>query len=185
MDAAVVDPSRTRDCSRPARGCPEVRCSAGDRGRAASWANDRKGRTRCVRHPPDVEIRIEVSGEAPPAKGEAKSMLAQAHPQSRRVRRLLTAASTAMCDREPLAGGISLDVTLTAPAGQQLPDASNMLGGIGDVLQARLTGADVEHLGALSSVACFYDDAQIQEIHYRRMEGTELGYVIVISRVVV
>jgi hypothetical protein len=55
-----------------------------------------------------------------------------------------------------------------------------MLGGIGDVLQARATGADVAHLGPLALVACFRDDAQIQEIHYRRFEGSQLGYVIVI-----
>lgn len=62
---------------------------------------------------PFMEIRIEVSGEVPPAKGEAKSMLSHAHPQRRRVHSLLAAASTAMSDCELLAGDIRLDVTLT------------------------------------------------------------------------
>jgi hypothetical protein len=88
-----------------------------------------------------------------------------------------------MSDCELLAGDIRLDVTLTAPTGLRLPDATNMLGGIGDVLQARVTGADVEHLGPLGSVACYQDDAQIREIHYRRREGPELAYAVVIQPV--
>jgi hypothetical protein len=88
-----------------------------------------------------------------------------------------------MSDREPLAGDIRVDVTLTAPTSLRLPDATNMLGGIGDVLQARVTGADIEHLGPLSSVACYQDDAQIQEIRYRRREGPELAYVVLIQTV--
>jgi hypothetical protein len=127
-----------------------------------------------------MEIRIEVTGELPPAKGEAKSMLSQTHPQRRRVQDLLAAASTVMSGHELLTGDICLEVTLTTPIGGRFPDATNMLGGIADALQARATGADVEHLGALGSVACFHDDAQIREIHYRRLEGDELGYVIVI-----
>lgn len=88
-----------------------------------------------------------------------------------------------MSNCEPLAGDLRLDVTLTAPRVQRLPDATNMLGGIGDVLQARATGADVEHLGPLGSVACFHDDAQIQEIRYRRLEGPDVGYVVVVRQV--
>ena len=88
-----------------------------------------------------------------------------------------------MSGRELLAGDICLDVTLTAPRRQRLPDATNMLGGIGDALQARATGADVEHLGPLGSVACFHDDAQIQELHYRRVDGAEVGYIVFIRPV--
>ncbi len=85
-----------------------------------------------------------------------------------------------MAGRELLGGDLSLEVSVTAPSGTRLPDATNMLGGIGDVLQARTTGADVEHLGRLARVGCFYDDAQIREIHYRRTEQDRVGYVIVI-----
>lgn len=127
-----------------------------------------------------MDIRIEVLGEIPPVKDEAKSMLSQSHPQQARVFRLLTVAATAMREREVLAGDVRLDVTVTAPGDQSLPDATNMLGGIGDVLQARATGADVAHLGSLAFVACFHDDAQIREIHYRRLERGELGYLIMI-----
>jgi hypothetical protein len=129
---------------------------------------------------PDVEIRIEVAGEVPPAKGEAKSMLSETHPQRRRVAALLAAAEPVMSGHDVLSGDIRLDVTVTAPTTARLPDATNMLGGIGDVLQARATGAVVDHLGPLGAVACFLDDSQIQEIHFRRRKGAELGYVVLI-----
>lgn len=107
-------------------------------------------------------------------------MLAVRHPQRERVRRLLLEAADVMLGRDLLVGDVGLDVTVSAPRGHRLPDATNMLGGIGDVLQGRSTGADVEHLGSLARVACFKDDAQIQEIHYRRVERDEVGYAIVI-----
>jgi hypothetical protein len=128
-----------------------------------------------------VEIRIEVAGELPPAKGEAKSMLSETHPQRQRVAALLAAAQAVMSGHDVLSGHIRLDMTLTAPTTARLPDATNMLGGIGDVLQARATGAVVvDHLGPLGEVACFLDDSQIQEIHYRRRQGVELRYVVLI-----
>ena len=127
-----------------------------------------------------MEVRIEVTGGVPPVKGEAKSMLSKGHPQAHRVRRLLLAAADAMIDRQPLTGAISVDVTVNAPRGHLLPDATNMLGGIGDVLQARRSGADVEHLGDLDRAACYYDDAQIQAIKYRRFEGDEVGCVVIV-----
>lgn len=85
-----------------------------------------------------------------------------------------------MTDRQLLMGAVSVDVTVTAPHGHPVPDATNMLGGIGDVLQARATAADVEHLGELDRVACYQDDAQIHAIHYQRVEGDELSYVVIV-----
>lgn len=57
-------------------------------------------------------------------------MLAEGHSQRERVRRLLEAASSAMGSRECLDGDIELDVTIAAPRGLPLPDATNMLGGL-------------------------------------------------------
>lgn len=37
------------------------------------------------------------------------------------------------------------------------------------------------HLGDLASVACFLDDGQISEIHYRREWAGPLGYELVLS----
>jgi len=45
-----------------------------------------------------MEVRVEVGGGVPPAKGEAKSMLSKGHPQAHLVRRLLMAAADAMTD---------------------------------------------------------------------------------------
>lgn len=130
-----------------------------------------------------MDVVVEVSGHLPPAKGEAKSMLSDGHPQSERVRALLNAAAAAMAGREPLAGPLSLVVALHVRAGTRTPDATNMLGGIGDVLQTRTTGADVAHLGALGSAGCFLDDAQIQHIRYDQLEATSTGYRIEIREV--
>lgn len=127
-----------------------------------------------------MELRIVVAGDLPPTKGEAKSMLSVGHGQRARVRLLLQRASEAMVDRGLLDGPIGLDVTVTAARDARLPDATNMLGGIGDVLQARTAGANIEHLGALAHVACFHDDAQIQQIRFVRVEDDEIGYLIVI-----
>lgn len=99
------------------------------------------------------------------------------------MRRLLEAASSAIGSRECLDGGIELDVTIAAPSRRPLPDATNMLGGIGDVLQRRATGAIVDHLGPLADVACFHDDAQIQQLQYRRLDAEELSYTVVIRTV--
>lgn len=128
-----------------------------------------------------IEIRIAVDGVLPPAKGEAKSMLAAAHVHSQRVRRLLEAARPAMAGRALLATPLRLSVVVRAPEGTRLNDATNLLGGIGDVLQARRTGADVAHLGDLADVACFLDDGQISEISYRREWAGPLGYEVVLS----
>lgn len=128
-----------------------------------------------------TEIRIVVVGAVPPAKGEAKSMLSAGHIHAERVRRLLEAARDAMVGREPLAGPIRLDVVVRAPDGTRLNDATNLLGGIGDVLQARSTGADVTHLGELAGVACFLDDEQISEVHFRREQSEPVGYEVVIT----
>ena len=87
-----------------------------------------------------------------------------------------------MLDSELLVGDIGLEVTVRTRRGHRLPDATTMLGGIGDVLQARRTGADLEHLGPLARVGCFEDDAQVQEIHYRSRVTTKVATAPVEAR---
>lgn len=135
-----------------------------------------------VRQPGGVRVEISVVGYLPPAKGEAKSMLADGHSQRERVLQLLEAARIVMADREVFTGDLRIEVTVDAPRSHRLPDATNLLGGIGDVLQARPTGADVQHLGLLANVACFRDDAQIQQINYERLDVGEVGYRITIQQ---
>lgn len=124
------------------------------------------------------EIVITVDGHLPPAKGEAKSMLADRHPHRARVVALLGAAELVMEHREPLAGPIGMELVVCAPRSLNMNDATNLLGGVADVLQARLTGADVTHLGSLATVACYGDDAQIEQIAYRRTDGPTTGYTV-------
>ncbi|MEZ5264705.1 MAG: hypothetical protein R2755_23640 [Acidimicrobiales bacterium] len=105
-------------------------------------------------------------------------MLADGHPHRARVVALLTAAETVMAHRAALVGPIGMDLQLTAPRILNVNDATNLLGGVGDVLQARSTGADVTHLGSLASVGCYIDDAQIEQIAYRRMDGANISYSV-------
>lgn len=85
-------------------------------------------------HPP-VWRSASRCRRGPTRQGEGQVDALTCSPASATSAPLLTAASTAMCNRELLAGGIHLDVTLTAPTGRAWPDATNLLGAIGDVLQ--------------------------------------------------
>lgn len=111
-----------------------------------------------------MEVKVEVAGLLPPLKGEAKTMLAQRHPQGPQVWRLLEAASLAIEVTALLAGDIELEVTVFAPVEYRRPDATKMLGGIGDVFQTRPTSANVDHLGAPARVACFQDHSAAKEV---------------------
>lgn len=104
------------------------------------------------------EIQFAVRGQ-PPAKSEAQSLLGPKHPHARRVRALLQAARVALRDSdwqltwEP----IGLELAVCAAEGQHRSDATNYLGGIGDVLQAKtrpLLRLDLSHLGELRRVGC-------------------------------
>ena len=116
------------------------------------------------------EIRFTVSG-LPPAKGEALSMLGPKHPHALRVRALLDAARLALQDGAwQLTGNpIGLELVVGLARGAHRSDATNYLGGIGDVLQDKVRsfrGRDLSHLGALRQVALYHDDSQIREIRY-------------------
>jgi len=123
------------------------------------------------------EIRFVVPG-LPPLKNEAKSLLAEGHPQAARVRALLEAVYRAVGPNfVPFTGPVGLQVLVEAPEGATVGDASNMLGGIGDTLQAaRSPLVPLDHLGHLAHVAIYRDDGQITEIRYRRRLGSEIRY---------
>jgi hypothetical protein len=121
------------------------------------------------------EIALTVGGW-PPAKNEAKSMLSDGHPHAPRVRALLEAAQQALAaGAHPIEHGeIALELVIVSP--EQPPcDATNVLGGIGDVLEQKTRRGDtVAHLGPLAQVALFANDRQIREseergeqVHYR------------------
>ena len=127
------------------------------------------------------EIRFDVA-ELPPAKSEARSVLAAGHPHHARVSRLLAAARAALPDggagEPPLAASpIGLDVTVTAP---DVPDsdATNYLGGIADVLEDKRRRGPLPHLGDLADVALYDDDHQLQEVRYRWRPGAPVRYTV-------
>lgn len=122
------------------------------------------------------EISLTVNG-LPPTKNEAKSLLSDGHPHAARVRALLEAAEGALVQgAKPIERGeVALELVVVGPAAAA-PDATNMLGGVGDVLQAKAPAPLVEHLGPLAQVHLFTNDSQIREIHYSEERGPETMY---------
>ncbi len=124
-----------------------------------------------------TSIEFNVAG-APPLKNIALSFLNPTHPHADSVRALLEAAHAAKLATS-FTGFCSVPLGLemvvrrsTAPV---MWDATNALGGVGDVLQARRTNVDLTALGELADAFLFDDDNQIREVVYREEPGA-LGY---------
>src|SRR6266542_3914261 len=103
-----------------------------------------------------TEIVLMVEG-LPPAKSEASSMLSFKHAHSTRVRELLLAARQAIASQDlaPLVGPIGLDVVISVAQVGMRTNATNFLGGIADVLQAKTAISklwSLDHLGDLAGV---------------------------------
>lgn len=119
------------------------------------------------------EVVIDVTGLAP-AKGEALSMLGRGHSHRPRVEALLEAARRALAVSNCPFGDslVGLELLIRRPPRTRLNDATNLLGGIADVLQSDRRGViDLSHLGDLASVAIYRDDAQIRGVIYREEAG--------------
>src|SRR6266480_4856888 len=96
---------------------------------------------------PAADVAFKVDG-FPPAKNEALSMLGAGHEHGSRVRKLLEAAKQALpVGFEPFSTHVGLDVTVSAPEGRDPWDATNYLGGIGDVLEDKRHRGSLPHLG--------------------------------------
>jgi hypothetical protein len=125
------------------------------------------------------EITIEVAGY-PPAKNEAKSMLAAGHVHADRVLALLQAASS-----EAKSGAavyfpdesLGLEVILTSPAPPP-SDATNYLGGVADVLEDKKNRGDLPHLGELAHLALYRNDRQFHEVRYLWEQGSSVCYQV-------
>jgi len=78
---------------------------------------------------------------------------------------------------------IGLDVFVQALAGRPPGDATNYLGGIGDVLQDKShhSSMDVSHLGALQEVALYIDDRKIRRVAYSVERAESASYTVRIS----
>ncbi|WFE96242.1 hypothetical protein [Micromonospora sp. WMMD987] len=130
-----------------------------------------------------TEISFVVPG-LPPAKNEAKSLLAAGHGYADRVSALLRAAREALGEEPcPLFpdGPLTLEVVLESPA-EPPSDATNYLGGIADVLESKQHRGPLVHLGDLASVAVYGNDRQIQEVHYRREAADRTCYHVHLRR---
>jgi hypothetical protein len=137
--------------------------------------------------PPSAEhavnqVSFDVPGY-PPAKNEALSMLGVSHSHASRVRLLLEIAGQACAAQGfvPVGkGDVALDVVLRAPAGQNPADATNYLGGIGDVLEDKSSRGPLDHLGPLSTVWLYCNDRQITQVSYREVESGQTSYIVTI-----
>jgi hypothetical protein len=124
-------------------------------------------------------LRFEVGGW-PPAKNEAKSMLATGHVHADRVLQLLRAARDAMgATAHPLFGEeqVGMEVIVVSPEPPP-SDATNYLGGIGDVLEAKARRGPLEHLQELASVAAYENDKQLQDVRYSWQAGPGPRYSV-------
>lgn len=68
-----------------------------------------------------------------------------------------------------------MELVLRAPVNPP-SDATNYLGGVGDVLETKTRRGVLEHLGALADVAVYGNDRQIQDVRYRCERGDQAGY---------
>jgi hypothetical protein len=80
-------------------------------------------------------------------------------------------------------GEIALDLVVRGP-GRPPSDATNSLGGVGDVLQDKTAGRnlDLTRLGELGTVALYADDRQIRQIRYAEEPARQPSYTIRIRR---
>jgi len=125
------------------------------------------------------EITIEVSGY-PPAKNEAKSMLAAGHVHAGRVMALLCAARDAAGPGPEVyfsVVSLGLELVVTSPAPPP-SDATNYLGGVADVLEDKGSRGDLAHLGEFAHFALCPNDRQFHEVRYRWEHGPDVGYQI-------
>jgi hypothetical protein len=124
-------------------------------------------------------ITVVVDGW-PPAKNEAKSMVAAGHLHADRVMRLLEAADVAITSRRsPTFGSDPLGLELIVYSPDEPPsDATNYLGGVGDVLEAKDRRGALPHLGDLAAVALYVNDRQIHEVRYRWERASTTRYAV-------
>jgi hypothetical protein len=114
------------------------------------------------------QISFSVKGY-PPAKNEALSLLGARHPHAERVARLLEAALVES-KRSGFDGlgprPIGLELVVSCPRDSNRSDATNYLGGVGDVLEGKAHRGALDHLGELAGVSLYDNDRQIEVVSY-------------------
>jgi hypothetical protein len=127
-----------------------------------------------------TEISLEVPGY-PPAKGEALSILGAGHPHAPRVRLLLEVArdiSVSEGFNGFRSAPLGLEMILRCPRDRNRGDATNYLGGVGDVLEHKGARRGLEHLGDLAEVSLYDNDRQIEEVLFRWDDQADPSYRI-------
>src|SRR5215208_1290674 len=126
------------------------------------------------------EISFRVDGR-PPAKSGAQSILGARHRYTPRVLALLRAAR-AEAQRRGFQGfgsvPIGLDLQVACGRDPRRSDATNYLGGVGDVLEDKVRRRNLDHLGDLASFGLYADDGQIEEVHFRWEPNENLSYTV-------
>lgn len=116
------------------------------------------------------EINVDVQG-FPPAKNEAKSLFAKNHKYADRVITLLRQVKqeidhSTWCRNKKRRLELKLLLSDTVLGSPPL-DATNILGGIADVLQAdRACNTGSSHLDDMKTESPYKNDHQIKEIQY-------------------
>jgi hypothetical protein len=127
------------------------------------------------------QVTFDVAGY-PPAKDGALSIFGAGHGHAPRVRLLLEAARRA-CQEQAFVpvetGAVAVDVVVRGP-GQPPGDATNYLGGIGDVLEDKVSRTSLDHLGDLATVRLFRNDRQIRQVSYREEAANETRYSVTV-----
>lgn len=135
-------------------------------------------------------IRFTIKGR-PPSKAGSGSPLGATSKHRNRVVALLEAAGEEM-RRIGFEGfgnaRVRLEVEVRTGLGEPPWDATNLLGGIADVLDSKAhkqiaQPGMLEHLGELVHIALYDDDRQIQEVSYRVVDHPDEEYVVTITAV--
>lgn len=127
-------------------------------------------------------ISVTVNGY-PPAKNEAKSMLAAEHPYAERVIDLLRRAKEEV-ERTGwvLAKGIPLRLELVLRSPELPPsDATNYLGGVADVLEEKSRRGHLTHLDDLSNTCLYDNDRMITAVAYQWRRSPDVSYTVTVS----
>lgn len=129
------------------------------------------------------QISFEVAG-LPPIKNEALSLFNPRHDQAGPVQALLRAARDELVGSQWDPGStaaLSMYVVLRG-GGQRVGDATNYLGGIGDVLEDKRRRQALDHLGELATVSLYRNDAQLHDVRLSREDGPA-GYRVTLREV--
>lgn len=138
------------------------------------------------RDPSDDNSQVEFSvAGLPPTKNEALSLFNPTHGQHAAVIRLLEAAraATDSSSFRPYTKIVGMGVLIETATGRAPADATNYLGGIGDVLQSRGKKALSRQYGQLAEVALFEDDSLIRELRYGERAGPVTQYFVRVWRI--